>query len=276
ALITIIISIWLICAHTCAPRAYNYWANLFFDLYLYIFWLTTFSLAAVWAGLIFAAGHIGGSSSSGSYKYAFCEDYFDHYTDVSYYNKYCLGSSGSSSSSSRSNIRYLHNVNAKVFGGVVAAIAGLGAIEFLLFFISWVTDAVVIYRHRRDGGHNRPGRRAAAAGSVAAPYQVPVQMQPQVKTDTGYHAVPQQGIPFAQQDTAYNPHQMYSAPQGYAPQGYPQQQQSLYPQAQQQPIAPQHTGNSYVQTHTPPAGGYPAPQYPPQPAAMPYQQQHNY
>ncbi|OAQ66849.1 membrane-associating domain-containing protein [Pochonia chlamydosporia 170] len=238
ALVTVIISIWLICAHTCSPGAYNYWANLFWDLYLYIFWLTTFSLAAVWAGLIFAADSIYHTKRK---SYSFCDNYFDNYDDVGYYNKYCKGNGG-----------YFYGVDYKVFGGVVAGIAGLGAIEFLLFFIAWVTDAVVIYRHRRDGGHARKGR--AIAGSAAAPYQV--QMQPQVKSD--YHAVPQQGIPFTQQETAYHPQGMYNPPQ----------QQPFYPPTQ--PIAPQHTGNTFVQTHTPPPGGYPAPQYPPQQPAAPY------
>jgi hypothetical protein len=85
-------------------------------------------------------------------------------------------------------------------------------------------------------------------------------MQPQIKTD--YHAVPQQGIPFNQQETAYHPQGMYNPPQ----QQQQQQQQPFYPQTQQ-PIAPQHTGNTYVQTHSPPPGAYPAPQYPSQPAA---------
>ncbi|KAG8422329.1 hypothetical protein J3459_010480 [Metarhizium acridum] len=232
ALVTIIVSIWLVCAHTCSPRAYNYWAALFFDLYLYIFWPATFSLAAVWAGLIFAAGTV---RRSGRSPYSFCDDHFDKYDDAAHYSKYCAGGSN------------VYGANHKVFGGVVAGIAGLGAIEFLLFFISWVTDAVVIYRHRRSGGRARAGR----AGSGTAPYQL--QMQPQTGTD--YHAVPQQGIPFNQRQTAYHPQQQQ------------QQQQTFYPQAQHS--APQHTGNVSVQAHTPPPSGvYPAPQYPPhQPAA---------
>lgn len=86
---TVVVSIWLVCAHTCSPRAYNYWAALFFDLYLYLFGLTTFSLGATWTGLIFAADTVRRSLRS---SYGFCDNY-------------------------------------KVFGGVVAGIARLGAIE---------------------------------------------------------------------------------------------------------------------------------------------------
>lgn len=112
---TVIISIWLISAHTCSPRAFNYWAVLFFDLYLYIFWLTTFSLAAAWSVVIFGAGY---SLNHKRKSYAFCDNYFDNYDDVGYYNKYCVGNGG-----------FNYGVNYKVFGGVVAGIAGLGAIE---------------------------------------------------------------------------------------------------------------------------------------------------
>ncbi|KAK8927521.1 hypothetical protein VCV18_004000 [Metarhizium anisopliae] len=100
--------------------------------------------------------------------------------------------------------------NYKVFGGVVAGIARLGAVEFLLFFIAWVTDAVVSYRHRRSGGRAR-ARRVAAGGSGTAPYQL--QMQSRTKTD--YDAVSQQGIPLNQHATAYHP-----------------QRQTFYPKAQ--------------------------------------------
>ncbi|KJK79626.1 hypothetical protein H634G_05218 [Metarhizium anisopliae BRIP 53293] len=148
ALVTVVISIWLVCAHTCSPRAYNYWAT----------------------GLIFAAGTVCRSLRS---SYGFCDNY-------------------------------------KVFGGVVAGIARLGAVEFLLFFIAWVTDAVVSYRHRRSGGRAR-ARRVAAGGSGTAPYQL--QMQSRTKTD--YDAVSQQGIPLNQHATAYHP-----------------QRQTVYPKAQ--------------------------------------------
>ncbi|QLI69114.1 uncharacterized protein G6M90_00g058560 [Metarhizium brunneum] len=96
--------------------------------------ITTFSLGATWTGLIFAADTVRRSLRS---SYGFCDNY-------------------------------------KVFGGVVAGIARLGAIEFLLFFIAWVTDAVVSYRHRRGGGRAR-ARRVAAAGSGTAPYQLQMQ-----------------------------------------------------------------------------------------------------
>ncbi|KHO11010.1 Transcription factor, fungi [Metarhizium robertsii ARSEF 23] len=137
ALVTVVISIWLALSVQLLGRP--------------LFGLTTFSLSAAWAGLIFAAGTVRRSLRS---SYGFCDNY-------------------------------------KVFGGVVAGIARLGAIEFsLLFFIAWVTGAVVSYRHRRSGCRAR-ARRVAAAGSGTAPYQL--QMQPRTKTD--YHAVSQQVSP---------------------------------------------------------------------------------
>lgn len=50
---TFIISIWLICAHSCAPGAFNYWAVLVFDLLLYLLWLVSFAGAATQAAAIF-------------------------------------------------------------------------------------------------------------------------------------------------------------------------------------------------------------------------------
>lgn len=101
-------------------------------------------------------------------------------------------------------------------------------------------------------------------------------MPPQQSTT--YQSVPQTGtgVPFAQQETAYNPHGgMYGTPppqqQGvYASQGYahPQQQQqqqtSYYAPA---PVMPQHTGTSYHKTVSPvpaqQAVAYPPPQQQP-------------
>lgn len=110
-----IICIWLISAHTCAPSAFNYWVVLFFDVYMYIFWLCTMAVAAVWAAAILA-----GSSITSSYYDSYCKNYFDNYDDQDFYNEYCKGNS---------SLNSYYKGDYKVFGGVVAAIAGLGAIE---------------------------------------------------------------------------------------------------------------------------------------------------
>ncbi|GJN70479.1 hypothetical protein PCL_10300 [Purpureocillium lilacinum] len=232
SVITFAISIWLITAHTCQPRSFNYWAALVFDILLYIWWLTSFSLCAVQAVGLFAVNSI--------YCDKYGSDWYnDDYDDA--YNELCGN-------------RHGRNV---IHGGVVAGMAGLGALEFLFFFISWVTDAVVIHKHRRAGLHNRPVK----PGSAGAPYQV--QLQPQFKSN--YEAVPQQGVPFHAQETAYNPQGMYNPPT----QGFPPQQASPYSNhgaygAPVAPLAAQHTGNSFQKAASPqPQGGFPAP-YPSQ------------
>jgi hypothetical protein len=140
----------------------------------------------------------------------------------------------------------------------------------LFFFISLVIDSIVIYRHRRAGLHSKPGVIGAAA--VAQPYQ----MTPQ--TNPNYAAVPQQGIPFDQQQTAYAPNAMYSVPMQQQQQQQQQQQTGYYAAApQQQPYYPQSvspmpsqaTGSAFEKPSAPqpPQGSYQAP-YP----GAPYQQ----
>ncbi|UNI23581.1 hypothetical protein JDV02_009391 [Purpureocillium takamizusanense] len=221
SVITFAISIWLITAHTCQPRSFNYWAALVFDLLLYIWWLTSFSLCAVQAVGLFAL------------KSAYCDYYDSDIYDDNYgdaYNKLCHKGSRNT-----------------IHGGVVAGMAGLGALEFLFFFISWVTDAVVIHKHRRAGLQNRPVK----PGSAAAPYQV--QLQPQLKTN--YEAVPQQGVPFHAQETAYNPQGMYNPPT----QGFPPQQASPYSNHSPYPSQSPHQAHPYAQ---PPPVVAPAPYNP--------------
>lgn len=99
AVCTIITSIWLIAAHSCAPRAFNYWAVLVLDIYQYLLWLGGFAACA-----ILAAGLFGGRSLSDS-------DYNFRHRRYTYYNFYDTD-------------RYT-TTNA----AIGAAAAGLGAIE---------------------------------------------------------------------------------------------------------------------------------------------------
>lgn len=135
----------------------------------------------------------------------------------------------------------------------------------LFFFICLVVDSVVIHRHRRAGLHSRPVRHIGGGGSV-------MMMPPQAGTT--YQPVPQAGagVPFTQQETAYNPQAMYGTPpppqqqQGvYAGQGYAHQQQqqplpSYYAPA---PMMPQHTGTSYNNKTVSPVPTQQAVAYPP-------------
>ncbi|KAM3539010.1 hypothetical protein ARSEF1564_008058 [Beauveria bassiana] len=199
AVCTIITSIWLISAHSCAPRAFNYWAVLVLDIYQYLLWLGGFAACAILA--------------EGCLAVAACAWYDgDGYTTAN--------------------------------AAIGAAAAGLGAVEFLLFFICLVVNAVVIHRHRRAGLHSRPVRHVVGASVLMTPPQ-----------NTTYQTVPQSGadMPFTQQNTVYNPQAMYGAPpqqQGvYAGQGYVQQQQTSY--YAPAPVMPLHTGTSYHKSVSP-------------------------
>ncbi|KAF1736573.1 hypothetical protein CRV24_002180 [Beauveria bassiana] len=217
AVCTIITSIWLISAHSCAPRAFNYWAVLVLDIYQYLLWLGGFAACA-----ILAAGLFGGRGlRGGSYN-------FKYLLGRRYYSSWYDGD------------RYTTTANA----AIGAAAAGLGAVEFLLFFICLVVNAVVIHRHHRAGLHSRPVRHVVGASVLMTPPQ-----------NTTYQTVPQSGadIPFTQQNTVYNPQAMYGAPpqqQGvYAGQGYVQQQQTSY--YAPVPVMPSHTGTSYHKSVSP-------------------------
>ncbi|KFH45462.1 hypothetical protein ACRE_036760 [Hapsidospora chrysogenum ATCC 11550] len=206
SVVTVIVGIWETAAHSCAKRAYNYWAILAFDIILFIFWLVSFALCAIAAAVWL--------SYYDSFDYSVLYD-FSHREEV-----------------------------ILPFGATLAALAGLGALNCLFFFISLVIDSIVTYRHRRAGLHSKPGVVGAAA--VVQPYQMASQTNP------NYAAVPQQGIPFDQQQTAYTPNAMYSAPM--------QQQQPYYSQSVS-PMPSQTTGSAPEKPASPqpPQGSYQAP-----------------
>lgn len=85
--------LWLVCAHSCAPRAYNYWAVLVFDILLFIFWLAAFALMAAEAVVVLGVG------SAYDHDWIDDDDYYGGYDGVT------------------------------VYGAVLAAAAGIGAIE---------------------------------------------------------------------------------------------------------------------------------------------------
>lgn len=47
SLVSLIVTVWLVTAHSCAPQAYNYWATLVLDIFLFIFWAISFILVAL-------------------------------------------------------------------------------------------------------------------------------------------------------------------------------------------------------------------------------------
>ena len=76
---TIITSIWLIAAHSCAPRAFNYWAVLVLDIYQYLLWLGGFAACAILAAGLF--GGRGLSDSDFGFRYLHRRYYYDWYDD---------------------------------------------------------------------------------------------------------------------------------------------------------------------------------------------------
>jgi len=194
-LVSLIVTVWLVSAHSCAPQAYNYWATLVFDIFLFIFWAISFILLALAAAWLLV--------TDGTYctYYNDCYSYYVSDTEIA-------------------------------FASTLAAAAGFGAINTLFFFISLIIHSVVVCRHRRNGLHSKIVRGGGHA---------PLQMTPQFNST--YAAVPQQGVPFNQHVTAYNPGQMYNAP---APQqqGYQSPQQQGFQSPQQQGFqSPQNTGS---------------------------------
>ena len=85
---------------SCAKRAYNYWAILVFDIFLFVFWLISFATTAVAAAAWLAVSTFDSSSS-----------YYD-YWDYDYDNTFGLDSD-----------------LAVTFGAILAASAGLGALN---------------------------------------------------------------------------------------------------------------------------------------------------
>ncbi|KAL6863082.1 hypothetical protein ACO1O0_003326 [Amphichorda felina] len=219
AFVTVATTLWIVSAHSCAKRSYNYWGILFFDVFLFIFWgiafATTAFAAAVWLAL-------------GSYITNDYDSYWDYDYDYDYYTNFDFPESFYST-----------------YGGLLAASAGIGALNFLFYFISLVIHGIVTSRHRRVGLPSKPVPVGSSAGQ---PYQMTGQARPT------YAAVPQQGMPFTQQETAYNPHGMYGVP---AP---PQQQQNH--QQHTSYYAPGTTQQEYYRNTPPQLSTSPAPTHP--------------
>ncbi|KAI1445885.1 hypothetical protein F5Y02DRAFT_417494 [Annulohypoxylon stygium] len=181
---TIITSIYCLVADFGPPKAFNYWAILGLDIFLVIFWLISFALLAAQVAAGFAYWH----------EYS---DYYDDYYDVSSYD-----------------------TAYKVYGGCLAAAAGLGGVEFLLYIISLSIHGVMLHRHRKAGLKAMPLNVVPGAPTSAVPVDgEKFQMHPQAT-----QVYPQQPVPVA---------------------GPPQQ--GFYPENSPSPLSAQPTGNSYVQ-----------------------------
>ena len=121
-----------------------------------------------------------------------------------------------------------------------------------------IINAVSIHRHRKAGLHSKPIPKYNIG---LQSHQQQFQMQ-KPALQSSYQAVPQQGIPFNQQETAYNPQGMYNnvplnnnsyqppieTPHLQQQQGFQQQQPRQQPSFQQQPQQQQQQGFQQQQT----------------------------
>ncbi|KAF7558769.1 hypothetical protein G7046_g5389 [Stylonectria norvegica] len=218
---TVIFTGWLTCAYFCAPGLYNYWAVLALEIFLLIFWLNSFSLLAVQTTYYWAVGS------------GYCD------------TRNCYHGSLSDA--------------AEVYGSILAAATGLGAIELLFFFISLIIHSVVVCRHRRGG------RDSKRSGTDSAPLMDGGQyLQLQDQGKSNYQAVPQYGLPSVH-DIAYDsvpapqPQSHGQARDIFPPQ--PRQQQQLYDEPTPQPLVSELAGVSPLHPTPPPLsqGAYQGP-----------------
>jgi hypothetical protein len=65
----VIVNIWIIVATHNAPRAYNYWAVLSFEVFFWVFWLASFAILAlqVTAAAVVTSGSTYYDSRTGEY-----------------------------------------------------------------------------------------------------------------------------------------------------------------------------------------------------------------
>jgi len=185
AIATLIICVYCIVAEFGAPVIYNYWAILGLDIFLVVFWLVSLAVMA-------------------SEVAPFLRTYTECYYGV------CE--------------TYQLDGYSRQYADCMAAVAGLGGLEFLLSIAALAIHSLMLYRHRSAGLHCMPVDGMTSAKPVGGP--VPVQVVP----------VPVQVVPM-QQTQAYPVNAMTPAPgQMYTPP--PQQQQVYAGPPQQQIVAP--------------------------------------
>ncbi|OTA68324.1 hypothetical protein K449DRAFT_429165 [Hypoxylon sp. EC38] len=183
AIATLITSIYCLVAHFGPPNAYNYWAILGLDIFLVIFWLISFAILAAQVAAAFV-------------YYKSYSDYYEGYYDLSDYD-----------------------TAVTTYAACLAAAAGLGGVEFLLYVISLSIHGVMLHRHRKVGLKAMPLNSASSHAHIAAGLPTggeKFQMQPQA-------------TPVYPQQTVFAAHQ------------------GVYPPVSPSPLSSEPTGNSYVQ-----------------------------
>jgi len=200
-LATMIITVYYIVAITALPAAYNYWAILSLDIFAVVFWVISFSLLA-W--------EVAAYGWAVSYSYSYCDAY-----------GYCY---------KKRDLEARATTNVYTYRNALAAAAGLGGLEFILFIVTLVITAIYLHRHRKAGGHCSPNA-LNTAGAPVTHEQKDVELQASNTQQPTYAANGQQP-PYAP-----NGQQPQYAPTGQQPQYAPNgQQPTYYAPQQEQPV----------------------------------------
>ncbi|KIH94311.1 hypothetical protein SPBR_06148 [Sporothrix brasiliensis 5110] len=125
---SLIVCIYVLVATLAAPAAYNYWAVLPLDILLVVFWLASFALLA---------SQVAPFMGNGTYcAYGYCYHY---------------GLEGQS----------------LVYAQCLAAAAGLGGLNFLLYIATTVVNGLALHVHRGHGLHSVAGQPATSPNGPA-------------------------------------------------------------------------------------------------------------
>ncbi|KAI1081851.1 hypothetical protein F5B20DRAFT_533313 [Whalleya microplaca] len=182
AIATFITSIYHLASHYRLPKLFSYWVILVLDIFLVIFWLSSFA-------------NVASSVAAVSAVYSVYNKYNKYYDDYFGY----LGYSKSAYTCS-------------------AAAAGLGGVEFVTYIVSLSIHSVMLHRHRKGGLKSMPGRtptHGSVAGGGAPAGAEKFQMQPQPQSQQVYdqrmqtamssppqaHIAPQSTSPLSAQPT---------------------------------------------------------------------------
>ncbi|KAI8623995.1 hypothetical protein F5Y19DRAFT_342545 [Xylariaceae sp. FL1651] len=90
------------------------------------------------------------------------------------------------------------------YGAIVAAAAGLGGVEWVIYLVSLILHSIALHRHRKAGLRAMPGASASAPAAGVPAGGEKIQMQPQQ---------PQQLPTQYPAEQMHQPQQAYGAPQ---------------------------------------------------------------
>jgi len=147
ALATMIIAVYNIVSSTGLKVAYNYWAILGLDIFAIVFWIISFSYEA--------------------WTTAAATDWYESVYTCTWYDGYCY---------KKRDLPLVSRATTNVYTyrNSMAAAAGLGGLEFILFAITLIFTALHVVRHRKAGGHSAATRTSTGPAPVPADGPAPV------------------------------------------------------------------------------------------------------